>query len=107
MGVLDWDARAMPSSRKRLALVRELLDLRRREIVPRLPAAKFAAARCDGRVLSADWSLADRQTLRLLANLSDRTDRPPRNFQSLRPIWGGAPPPTLPAWSVFWSIGAE
>ena len=107
LGVLDWDARAMPSSRKRLALVRELLGLRRREIVPRLPPAKFAAARCDGTVLSADWSLADRQTLRLLANLSDRTDRPPRNFRSLRPIWGGAPPTTLPAWSVFWSIGAE
>jgi maltooligosyltrehalose trehalohydrolase len=105
--VLDWDARATPSGRKRLALVRELLTVRRREIVPRLAGAKFATARCDDDVLTADWWLADSQVLRLLANLSDRNPKPPGNFRPLRPIWGGAPPAKLPPWSVFWSIGAQ
>jgi maltooligosyltrehalose trehalohydrolase len=105
--VLDWDARATPSGRKRLALVRELLTIRRRDIVPRLAGAKFATARCDDDVLTTDWWLADSQVLRLLANLSDRNPKPPGNFRPLRPIWGGAPPAKLPAWSVFWSIGAQ
>jgi maltooligosyltrehalose trehalohydrolase len=104
---LDWDARATPSGRKRLALVRDLLSIRRREVVPLLADAKFAAARCNDAVLSADWSLVDSQSLRLLANLSERHAKPPGNFRSLRPIWGGKPPAMLPPWSVFWSIGAE
>jgi maltooligosyltrehalose trehalohydrolase len=105
--VLDWDARATPSGRKRLALVRELLAVRRRDIVPRLAGAKFATARCDDDVLTADWSIADSQVLRLLANLSERNAELPRDFRALRPIWGGAPPAMLPPWSVFWSTGAE
>jgi maltooligosyltrehalose trehalohydrolase len=105
--VLDWDARATPSGRKRFALVRELLTVRRREIVPRLAGAKFATARCEDDVLTADWSLADNQVLRLLANLCDRNAKPPGNFRPLRPIWGGEPPAMLPPWSVFCSIGAE
>jgi maltooligosyltrehalose trehalohydrolase len=105
--VLDWDARATPSGRKRLALVRELLTVRRREIVPRLAGAKFSTTRCDDDVLTVDWSLADSQVLRLLANLSERDAELPRNFRALRPIWGGAPPAMLPPWSVFWSTGAE
>jgi hypothetical protein len=42
----------------------------------------------------------------LLANLSDSEAARPRNFRPLRSIWGGEPTPLLPAWSVFWSIGA-
>jgi maltooligosyltrehalose trehalohydrolase len=87
--------------------VRELLSVRRRQIVPRLAGAKFATARCDDDVLAADWSLADNRVLRLLANLSDRDAKPPGKFRPLPPIWGGAPPAMLPPWSVFWSIGAE
>ena len=36
--VLDWSGRVTPQGRKRLALVRDLLRIRRREIVPHLPA---------------------------------------------------------------------
>jgi maltooligosyltrehalose trehalohydrolase len=104
--VLDWDASAMPSGRKRLALVRGLLMARRREIVPRLAGAKFAGARCDESVVTADWSLAEGEMLRLLANLSDGHVAAPRNFGPLRPIWGEVPAAMLPPWSVFWSIGA-
>ena len=103
--VLDWDARTTPEGRKRLALVRDLLMVRRREIVPQLAGAKFVGARCDESILTANWSLAGGQTLRVLANLSNDGAEPPRNFRPFRPIWGGDPPVRLPPWSVFWSIG--
>jgi maltooligosyltrehalose trehalohydrolase len=103
--VLDWCAPATRSGRKRLALIRDLLATRRREIVPRLADAKFAAAWSDQHLLTSDWLLADGQTLRLLANLSDADVTPPSNFRPLRSIWGGELKATLPPWSVFWSIG--
>jgi maltooligosyltrehalose trehalohydrolase len=106
MAVLDWGAPASPSGRKRLALVRDLLAIRRREIVPRLAGASFAATELEASVLIADWSLGDGDTLRLLANLSDGEANRPPNFRPLRPIWGGEPAQLLPAWSVFWSMGA-
>src|SRR5215831_5316199 len=106
MAVLDWGVPATPAGRKRLALVRDLLAVRRREIVPRLAGASFAAARLEAAVLIADWSLGDGDTLRLLANLADREAARPHNFHPLRPIWGGEPAQLLPAWSVSWSMGA-
>jgi len=105
MAVLDWRAPATQSGRKRLALIRDLLATRWREIVPRLAGAKFAAARSDQHLLTSDWLLADGQTLRLLANLSDADATAPSNFRPLRSIWGGELRATLPPWSVFWSIG--
>ena len=71
--VLDWDERAEPVAGMRLALTRQLLAIRRREIVPRLAGAAFGKARAsnDG-LLTADWRMGDGATLRLLANLSDR-----------------------------------
>jgi malto-oligosyltrehalose trehalohydrolase len=104
--VLDWGARASPAGRKRLALVRELLAVRREQIVPRLAGASFAGARFNASVLIADWSLGNGDRLRLLANLSDAAAARPRNFQPLRPIWGGQPAELLPAWLVSWSMGA-
>jgi maltooligosyltrehalose trehalohydrolase len=86
--------------------VRDLLAIRRREIVPRLAHASFAATELEACVLIADWSLGDGDTLRLLANLSDGEANRPPNFRPLRPIWGGEPAQLLPAWSVFWSMGA-
>jgi maltooligosyltrehalose trehalohydrolase len=106
MAVLDWGAPASPGGRKWLALVRDLLAVRRREIVPRLGGARFATARLEAAVLIADWSLGDGDILRLLANLSDGDAARPRNSQPLRPIWGAEPGPLLPAWSVSWSMGA-
>ncbi len=103
--VLDWDARTTLEGRRRLAWIRELLTTRRQEIVPQLASAKFLAARCEQRILSANWLLADGKTLRMLANLADDGAELPRNVRPLRPIWGGDPPATLPPWSVFWSIG--
>jgi 1,4-alpha-glucan branching enzyme len=42
--VLDWDSRDQANGRRRLALVRDLLAVRREEIVPRLAGAAFGEA---------------------------------------------------------------
>ena len=103
---LDWSARPAPAGQRRLALVRDLMSVRRREIVPHLPHAQFGAAQCDGTVLTAHWPLGNGTALILLANLADaEADRPSR-FQAGRTIWGGDPGSKLPAWGVFWSVGA-
>jgi maltooligosyltrehalose trehalohydrolase len=103
---LDWTARATPEGRRRLALVRELLSIRRREVVPHLPHIVFGSAQCDGTVLTARWHLGNGTALILLANLADAEADRPSHFRSTRSIWGGEPGSSLPPWSVFWSIGA-
>jgi 1,4-alpha-glucan branching enzyme len=102
---LDWKVRATPAGRKRLALVRELLDIRRREIVPHLSSVKFASAHCDESVLTANWLLDDGRDLLLLANLSNAEAERPARFQPARPIWGENPASKLSPWAVHWSIG--
>jgi maltooligosyltrehalose trehalohydrolase len=103
---LGWTARAAPDGRRRLALVRELLSIRRREVVPHLPHTQFGSAQCEGTVLTAHWPLGNEAALVLLANLADVQADRPSHFQPGRAIWGGDPAGKLPAWSVFWSIGA-
>ena len=69
--VLDWDARNAACGTQRLALVQDLLAIRRREIVPRLAGATFGDAHAaDNGLLTASWRLGDGATLRLTANLS-------------------------------------
>jgi maltooligosyltrehalose trehalohydrolase len=107
MAVLDWEARASPAGRQRLALVRELLAVRQREITPHLMRTRFAAAQIKDRVLQAQWSPGNGRVLLLLANLSDRAIEQPARARAGRPIWGGEPASRLPPWAVFWSIGAD
>jgi maltooligosyltrehalose trehalohydrolase len=103
--VLDWEARDAPEGRKRLALVRELLAVRKREIVPELALTRFGSAQWSADVLVAHWDLPAGRALLLIANLSDRAaDRPP-HVRCGAPIWGAAPDSLAP-WSVHWSIGA-
>ena len=103
---LDWSEAAHDRHRRRLDLVRDLLRVRRDEIVPRLGGLTKAEASAEftGDVLQARWRLRDRSMLRLLANLSDRESMRPGGKPG-EPIWGGAPPASLPPWSVFWAIG--
>jgi maltooligosyltrehalose trehalohydrolase len=105
--VLDWESRNEPAARKRLALVRDLLAVRRREIVPRLAGAAFGEAHAaDSNLLTADWRLADGARLDLVANLSSREIAVrPRETRG-RPIWGGTPGDVTGPWSVFWRIAA-
>lgn len=80
---LRWEARAAPGARRRLALTRELLALRRDRLAPRLRGTRPAGSeRLSERVLRASWSLGDGSTWTLLANLG------PELVRAVAPIPG-------------------
>jgi malto-oligosyltrehalose trehalohydrolase len=100
---LDWDTIHRQAGRERRELVKDLLRVRREEIVPHLAGIRFGAADFDDGILNAHWLLAG-GSLGLLANLS-RQERSYPLGRAGRPIWGGAPPAILPPYSVYWAIG--
>jgi maltooligosyltrehalose trehalohydrolase len=105
--VLDWDARKVAPGQTRLALVQQLLAIRRREIVPRLAGAAFGDAHAaDNGLLTAHWRMGDGATLHLLANLSDQAVAHQAMTAGAK-IWGGDIDASVPPWSVFWHIGAR
>jgi malto-oligosyltrehalose trehalohydrolase len=104
--VLDWDLRDKPAGKKRLALVQQLLAIRRREIVPRLAGAAFGAAHAeDDGLLTANWRMGDGARLELVANLSNNEIARKHGDETGTPIWGGETSEVIPPWSVFWRIG--
>jgi maltooligosyltrehalose trehalohydrolase len=104
--VLDWEARNEAAGGRRLALVQELLAIRRREIIPRLAGAAFGEANAtDNGLLTAQWRMADGTTLSLLANLSDREIARPNGAATGTLIWGSELNGSIPPWSVFSRIG--
>ena len=104
--VLDWEACDGQTGRKRLALVQELLTIRRREIVPRLAGAAFGAPHVDGiGLLTAHWRMSDGATLYLIANLSDRDIAQAIGESRGTLIWGNELNGSISPWSVFWRIG--
>jgi maltooligosyltrehalose trehalohydrolase len=103
--VLDWNGRDLPKARQRLALVRELLSVRRRDIVPRLDGARFGDASAgDNGLLSATWQMGDGTWLCLLANLSDQPIAAQGPMTGTK-LWGGDLSGVLSPWSVHWHIG--
>jgi len=103
---LDWQMREAQAGAKRLALVRELLAVRRREITPRLSGARFGEAGVtDDGLLTASWRMGDGAMLRLIANLSSNKIAHHVSRSTGTPIWGGVPGERLPPWSVVWRIG--
>jgi malto-oligosyltrehalose trehalohydrolase len=105
--VLDWESCTEPAGRERLALVRGLLAVRRREIVPRLAGAAFGDAQAaDNGLLTASWRMGDGATLRLLANLSDQAIEHQTGTAGTK-IWGGEISDFVPRWSVFWRLEAR
>jgi malto-oligosyltrehalose trehalohydrolase len=102
---LDWNARDLPKAHRRLTLVRDLLSIRHREIVPRLADARFGDASAeDNGLLSASWRISDGTSLQLWANLSDQVV----NFQTKitgTKIWGGDLSDVISPWAVHWHIG--
>jgi maltooligosyltrehalose trehalohydrolase len=86
--------------------VRELLTVRRQEIVPRINKSAFGSATADGDLLEATWPIGRGETLVLQANLGGTSIGNPRPRTGARPIWGGPPRARLRPWSVFWAIGA-
>jgi malto-oligosyltrehalose trehalohydrolase len=104
--ILDWESRHEPSGQKRLALVQQLLAIRRREIVPRLAGAGFGDAHAaDNGLLTASWRMGDGATLRLLANLSTGAIAHKPSETAGTAIWGGETSEAIPPWSVFWHLG--
>jgi malto-oligosyltrehalose trehalohydrolase len=103
---LDWRERDGEAGRRRLGLVRELLAVRHRRVMPLLAKIAFDpdATRHDGTALRAAWMHPEGRLL-LLANVSGDSVRRPRDWSNGAAIWGGEPGETLPPWSVFWSIG--
>lgn len=104
--VLDWKSAEAEPGRKRLALVRDLLRLRRQHIIPRLAGAAFGEARAtaDG-LLTADWRMGDGATLSLTANLSDRDVTHASVPSKGTLIWGNELNGRVPPWSVVWRLG--
>jgi maltooligosyltrehalose trehalohydrolase len=111
---LDWAARETPEGCAWLALHRELLAVRRREIVPRLEAMRAgdAVVRCLGaRALSVAWHLGGGVALTLLANLGEDAVegvvKPAgRLIFATDPHCAAAlERGTLPPWSVLWFVG--
>ena len=104
---LDWELRNEAAGKKRLALVRELLTIRRREIVPRLAGAAFGTAQAlENGLLTAHWRMNDGTTLQLTANLSDAEIASPVDSTATQ-IWGDDTGKTMPPWSVRWHLGAR
>ena len=106
--VLDWESRNESPGKKRLALVQQLLAVRRRDIVPRLGGAAFGDAHAaDSGLLMANWRMGDGATLQLVANLSNNEVGQKRSEATGTPIWGGETSDLIPPWSVFWRIGGR
>ena len=104
--VLDWETRNQPAGQRRLALVRELLAIRQREIASRLAGTAFGDSQVeDNGLLTASWRMGDGAMLRLTANLSGNEIARPSIQTTGAPIWGGEAGERLPPWSVFWHIG--
>jgi maltooligosyltrehalose trehalohydrolase len=104
--ILDWESRNAASGKKRLALVQQVLAIRRREIVPRLAGTSFGEAYvADNGLLTASWRMGDGATLRLLANLSNNEIAHKGSETAGTAVWGGETSHLLPPWSVFWRIG--
>jgi maltooligosyltrehalose trehalohydrolase len=101
--ILDWETKA-DSGRERLALVRELLAIRRQHIMPRLAGARFGEARvADDGTLNANWQLGTDARLSLTANLSDRTIAMQSKEVRGAPIWG-RPGDAMKPWLVIWRL---
>lgn len=104
--VLNWNERVEPSAQRRLATVRQMLAIRRREIVPRLAGAAFGEAKAAGNgLLTASWRMGDGATLRLLANLSGSEIANTSGEFKGTLIWGSELGLGVPPWSVHWRIG--
>jgi maltooligosyltrehalose trehalohydrolase len=105
--VLDWPSRDTPPAQQRLALVRRLLKIRKREIMPRLANAVFGDARAqDNGLLAAEWTMGDGARLHLLANLSPAPITRLATQHKGTQIWGDEASDTLAPWSVIFVLEA-
>jgi maltooligosyltrehalose trehalohydrolase len=101
---LDWQYAERLAGQRRLELVNKLLDIRRRDIMPRLDATggRFEV---NGSALRAEWQLADGTRLYLAANLAPEPAGPgwalPGRTLFAHPKKSA--PDALPPWAVIWT----
>jgi len=107
MAKLDWDARDQPGHRRRLDLVRELLELRARFITPRLDDTEHGHNRAThvGTAVVAQWQLAGGRLV-LVTNLGPEPARAPL-APAATAIWGDAADDILTPWAVHWGWREE
>jgi 1,4-alpha-glucan branching enzyme len=77
---LDWRNNSAGVHAEALAFHRDLIALRKTEIVPRLkgtPGHAGTAETWGGRGLTASWTLGDGSRLALVANMGPETSKPP------------------------------
>jgi maltooligosyltrehalose trehalohydrolase len=103
---LDWAKLEVPAHARRLELVRDLLALRAREIVPRLPGLR-GSAEAAGSLIAARWTLNDGSQLGVLANLGPTQQARPGPVPD--PVLWAQPAEchlgaTMPPWSVVWTL---
>jgi maltooligosyltrehalose trehalohydrolase len=103
---LNWAESAEPARVKMVHLYRQLIEIRRREIVPRLKES-LKGGRFDvmgDMAVRINWQLAG-ATLTLDANLKGETSPLLEAIQG-RPIWGARPSnEELGPWEVIFAIG--
>ena len=104
---LNWEAAAGDRATECLAMYRDLLAIRRREIVPRLKNIGGNSGRFEILAESAvlvSWTMGDGSKLNLAANLAGRplskVPTPGRRLWSI----GADASNTLRPWGVIWSI---
>jgi malto-oligosyltrehalose trehalohydrolase len=108
---LDWACLEVPPHADLLALHRRLLDLRRRQIVPRLAGAAGpgpAFARVGERGLACSWRLGDGSQYALLANLGPERCRGFARPPGI-PLFAAPDQPfdgALPPWAAIWFLAA-
>jgi malto-oligosyltrehalose trehalohydrolase len=113
---IDWNRMDDTEGRAFHDLVRQLLAIRRREIVPRLKGIEGNVGWADaseGTALRAFWRLAEGATLSLTANLGDEpVEVPPVQkgqllFESVPALAAHASAAPMPAWSVLVLLGDD
>ncbi|MBL8659515.1 MAG: malto-oligosyltrehalose trehalohydrolase [Rhodospirillales bacterium] len=109
---LDWAACETGKHAEILALHRELLGLRQRELAPRLQKMPGGGtvAWCEGAAMKLVWPLGDGSTLTLVANMADRAVEAPTleaNGEVLYATAGfdtASPIGRLPAWAAAYFL---
>ena len=109
---LRWEEIPQPPHARWLERHRELLAVRRREIVPRIPRITGAGSTSlsEHGAFTVGWRLSDGSALRLLANLTPHACRAP-GVAGARVIFSTRPADrvsgTLEPWSVTWLLESD
>lgn len=105
---LDWSKREDEEGRQLLGFYQTLLDLRKRHIVPLLKAIVPNTTRYEVRdgVVAVEWGMEDGVTLRLVANLSDKSGNADTDATTGEELFslGSADGTSLSPWAVRWSL---